>query len=510
MAYDLLGVQRPSKMHLPHQTNSAGQAAVALARAAGLNPDDWQEWVVNQALGQKDEWYWNDILRKEVQKSSAYEICLIVGRQNGKGSIMEILELAWLFLLGQKTIIHSAHEFATSREHFQRIESLISGTPELKAELARGGIKWSHGDESINLRNGQRLLFKTRTKGAARGFSPDKLVMDESMILKPEAVRAMMYATSARPDAQIMYAGSAGDEDSVHFGRARRRGIAKSDPRLFFAEWSADLCTDFCAEGCKDHDDPTDPQIWAKSNPGLGVRLDIQNVKSELESDPEGFKQERLSVGNWPADGDSWSVIPEEQWTEQVDKQAFPPLRPLVFAIDVTPTLNPSQRKACIAVAGGTDDGRVGAEVTGNGQSDDWRPGTKWVVPRVKEIYARNKPCVFVIDKGTHALGFVDELTEAGIPMLHPTVREYAEACGNFASMVVPREGNAPTFVHSDQPMLNKAVAGAAQRKLTELWAWDRNNSATDISPLVAATLAVWGYKKESTKPKVRAKVAWG
>jgi hypothetical protein len=201
-------------------------------------------------LGESDQWYYNSVLDRMMPRSSAYEICLIVARQNGKGSIMEALELAWLYLLGAKVVCHSAHEFATSKEHFQRIESLVSGTPELKAELARGGIKWSHGDESISLANGQRLIFKTRTKGAARGFSIDKLVMDEAMILKQDAMSAMSYATSARPDVQIMYAGSAGDQESEHFGRARSRGIAGKETRLFMAEWSADLCTLMCPKDC--------------------------------------------------------------------------------------------------------------------------------------------------------------------------------------------------------------------------------------------------------------------
>lgn len=508
---DLLGVQQPSKSHLPIRQGSAGQAAVELAAVAGLHLDPWQKFVVIEALGTSEETYFNDVLFTDVNKSSAYEICLILGRQNGKGSIMEALELAWLFLLGQKTIIHSAHEFATSREHFQRIESLISGTPELKAELARGGIKWSHGDESINLRNGQRLLFKTRTKGAARGFSPDKLVMDEAMILKPEAVRAMMYATSARPDAQIMYAGSAGGQDSVHFGRARQRGLRGTDPSLFYAEWSADICDEFCPEKCLEHDKINDPHTWAKANPGMGYRpgLTVRKMESEMLGDPEGFIAERLSVGDWPNDGESWSVIPEEVWKERALSQ-FRPDRPLVFAVDVTPELNPAKRKACIAVAGGIGDGLVGAEITGNGFRDDILPGTKWVVPRLKEIYRNNRPCVIVIDKATPAAAFVDELEEAGVPMLHPNVREYAEACGTFTGMCVPREGNEPTFVHSNQDVLAKAVAGAAQRKLSELWAWDRANSAVDISPLVAATLAVWGHRKQVTKPRVKAKAAWG
>jgi hypothetical protein len=45
----------------------------------------------------------------------------VVPRQNGKGTILEARELAGLFLLGERLLIHSAHEQDTSLEHFRRL-----------------------------------------------------------------------------------------------------------------------------------------------------------------------------------------------------------------------------------------------------------------------------------------------------------------------------------------------------------------------------------------------------
>lgn len=512
VASELLGAQTPSLAHIPVQTSSIGPAAVELAAVAGLELDPWQQWVLTHALGEKDEWYYNSVLKRRMKRSSAYEIALIVARQNGKGTIMEALELAWLYLTGAKTICHSAHEFATSKEHFQRIESLISGTPELKAELARGGIKWSHGDESITLANGQRLIFKTRTKGAARGFSIDKLVMDEAMILKNEMVAAMLPATSARPDVQIMYAGSAGDRESEHFGRARSRGVKGSDPRLFFAEWSADLCTDFCIKDCTDHDDPKDPRVWAKANPGLGYRLQAENIQSELMGmDGDVFARERLSVGDWPVEGEAWQVIGKEAWMARVD-EASQAQGPYVFGIDTSPDL----RYSAIAVAGENGEDGVHSEITskatGNGirRQMDYRPGTKWVVPRAIELHKTHRNSVFVIDKGSQAGVYIDELVAAGVKVLSPTMREYAQGCGDLYASIVPRGGSTPNFWHIDQPELTSAVAGATKRELADLWAWDKRNSTVDISPLVAVTHAVWGYHKGVNKKRPKPMAAWG
>jgi hypothetical protein len=36
------------------------------------------------------------------------------------------------------------------------------------------------------------------------------------------------------------------------------------------------------------------------------------------------------------------------------------------------------------------------------------------------------------------------------------------------------------------------AIQGAVKRQVGESWAWSRRSSAVDISPLVAATLALW------------------
>lgn len=508
---ELMGVQEPRIFCCPDYSATLGDAAIQLAEMVGLRLDPWQQMLLRAALAQSDEVYYNEILGATVPKSAAYEIGVVLARQNGKGTFLEALELAWLFLCGVKTIVHSAHEFATSREHFQRIEGLITNTPELKGELARGGIKWSHGDESISLASGQRLLFKTRTKGAIRGFSPDKIVMDEAMILKPEAVKAMMYALSARPDAQLVYTGSAGDQESIHFGRVRDRAIAGSDPRLMFAEWSADLCTIMCPPGCEIHDKPDDPKSWARANPALGYRIQQANIASEYHADPEGFLQERLSVGDWPKSGEAWAVIPEDAWAAREDELSSVQTPP-VFSIDVSP----DQKWSCISVVGGNAEGGVHGEISGKILGDgsvkmDHRSGTRWVVERAKELNKRHRRAVWVIDKGTQAGQFVKELEKEGFKLLHPTVREVAQACGDLYTSIVPRgDGKEPDFWHIGQPGLTSAVANAEKRELASLWAWDVRNAAADITPLVSVTNALWGYRMGVNKIQPKPMAAWG
>jgi hypothetical protein len=76
--------------------------------------------------------------------------------------------------------------------------------------------------------------------------------------------------------------------------------------------------------------------------------------------------------------------------------------------------------------------------------------------------------------------------------------RDMAQACGRLFDAVLNDKVR-----HLGQPDLTAAVAGAAKRKLGDAWAFSRSSSAVDISPLVAATLALWGVT--TIEPEVEA-----
>jgi hypothetical protein len=101
---DLAGAQRPVFWSVPAPdggTSAAqGEDAVELAAYAGLFLDDWQQWILREALREKPGNLW-----------AAFEVAMIVSRQNGKGSVLEARELAGLFILGEELLIHTAHEF---------------------------------------------------------------------------------------------------------------------------------------------------------------------------------------------------------------------------------------------------------------------------------------------------------------------------------------------------------------------------------------------------------------
>ncbi len=299
---DVIGAQRPRLEWIPPAgaLSDAGKRAVDLCgEIAGLVLDDWQQYVLDQGLRRRSDGRW-----------SAFEVCLIVSRQNGKGAILEARELAGLFLddrdgFGdERLILHSAHEFKTASEAFRRILMLIQDHPLLSRQVKQ--VYLQRGAESIELRNGKRLRFVARSSGSGRGFSGDLIILDEAQQLGDEAMEALLPTLSARPNPQVMYTATAGNPDSIQLGRVRARGVAGGDPSLAFFEWSAE-----------DGDDPASLETWVKANPGLGIRISADYVGRERATlSPEGFARERLSIGDYPVDGaGEWDVVGRDAWS---------------------------------------------------------------------------------------------------------------------------------------------------------------------------------------------------
>jgi len=481
---------------------SLGRDAVELAHLAGLELDPWQQFVLINACSQRNETFVNPHTKKMERMWAAKDVGLVVARQNGKGSILEARELAGLFLprFAEKTIIHSAQDFATSGEHFRRVAGLIESTPSLRKKLK--GCYEANGKERIELTDGSRLLFKTRTKKLGRGFSPQLVVLDEAMFLDEDSMMALRPTLSAQPNPQIWFTGSAGLEDAYEFGRVRHRALIDpdgiNDPFLFYAEWSADVCTDFCLPNCTEHDSLDDEEVWAKANPGYGIRIAYDTIANERRAmSEEAFKVERLSVGRWPVEGDAWAVIDQESWKARENEESEMLMggkkNTWVLAVDISPTRSWGSIVAC----GINDEGMQHVEITGYEQYD-CRPGADWIAGRVRDMWKNMRPDAVIIDDKGQASSLITELENFGVTVISPTTSEYAVACGEFHTGCVPRKGEVPKIVHTGQAPLTAAVASAAKRDLADKWAWDKKNAAADISPLVAATLAAWGYKKLS------------
>jgi len=412
-----------------------------------------------------------------------------VGRQNGKNTILEARELVALFLEKRmRMTIHSAHQFDTSIEHFNRLLFLIESTPDLERQVKR--VSRSHGEEGIQLKDRSRIRFRTRTKGGGRGFTGDLLVLDEAMELAEGFYGALLPVLSARSmegSPQVWLTGSAVDQmihdNGVVFSRTRAHGHAGSDPQLAWFEWSGPF------EGMDEVADPTDPEILAAANPGLGIRISHEHVLGEFRSmGRREFLTERCGVGDWPdPDPEAGGVIKLEAWNGLIDAKSEP-RDPIFFAFDVSP----DRKWASIAVSGLRVDNFGHIEVV------DRREGTDWVPQRLLELTKKHKYVSVLTDSIGPGASLLHELEPYGVKVQKVNTHEHAQACGLLFDTVERQ-----TLRHLGQPELASAIKGAATRPLADSWAWSRKNSHVDISPLVACTLAHWGATEHRPSRRV-------
>lgn len=451
----LLGSQEPTRLVLPPRVGSAGAEAVELARSAGLILDPWQATTLDAALSEQPGGQW-----------AAFEVGVVVPRQNGKGAILEARELAGLFLLGEELILHSAHEFKTGQEAFRRVLNLIENTPDLDRKVKR--VRTSHGEEGIETTTGARLRFVARSSGSGRGFSGDCIILDEAFRVSPAMMAALLPTLMARPNPQIWYTTSSPfelDEHSEQIRSVKARADSDDPGRLAWVEWSNPRDVD-----------PSDRDAWARANPALGTRISEEMIEAAYSTLPlEVFLVENLGV--WKAQSVS-AKIPEHAWAATT-VDVSPSMESPVFAVDIPP--DRSAGSVAVCSRDDIDGDSFTAELA------DRRRGTEWLVPRLIELSDRYGAPV-VIDAAGPAYSLVDDLEKAGVPVHVTATRDFTAACSRLFDGV--RNG---TFGHPAQPALDAAVLGASDRRVGDAWAWSRTSSSVDISPLVAVTLALWG-----------------
>lgn len=475
-----IGRQEPRLRSVPAYSSTFGLEAAELSAAAGQKLDPWQQLVLNDILGVRDDGMW-----------AAFETCCVTQRQNGKGGIIEAIELAGLFLLDEQLILHSAHEYKTAQEAFLRIKSLIEGCDDLSRRVKV--IREANGEQQVILRTGARLRFVARSKGSGRGFSGQRNILDEAYALTRSQLAALLPTMSAQPNPQMNLFSTVPDVDTLPpegeeavLPDVHKRATAASESgnpdRLAYHDWSAPR-----------ESDPTSVDLWYECNPALGIRISEDYVRAELAALGERkFGTERLGI--WEDDDRSWHVMSRSDWFAASDPDSAA-IDPVAFAV----VLSTDREWPTICAAGAREDGLIHVTVV------DRRRGVGWLIPRLEELWHKWNPCAVVIDKGSPAGSFALEAEQAGIDLLPIQAREVAAAAGMFYDGIAGRPdpgGDDPRVIrwrpHESQEPLTAAVAGAIKRPLSTAFAWDQLAATVDISPLIGVSNALWGFRASS------------
>lgn len=458
-------VSQQPRLHVAQQADlTFGDLAADFSADYGLDLDPWQRLVL-------DDW-----LARSGSLWSHLSCGLSCPRQNGKNGIIEVRELFGMVGRGER-ILHTAHEVKTARKAFKRLQYFFGRKvndpaakfPELNARVIE--LRNVNGQEAIYLENGGSVEIVARSKNSARGFTTDVLIIDEAQEMSDEDLEALMPTTSAAPlgDPQWIYTGTPPGPkvNGEVFTRTRSSALA-GGARACWHEWSA------CDPG--EPVDLDDRGLWDANNPGLITgRLQLAVIEGEraLFSD-EGFARERLGIWSRPSGDERWLAIPELAWWAVVDRDHVPE-GPLAYALDVD--TNAQDEEWCTIVA--SDGSHI--EVVNPPEAG---AGLGWVVPAATA--KRDRFSEIALDPRGPAGKLIRPLEDAGIQVRKVKADEFVQACGQLLDAVVAGE-----VVHIDQPVLNRAAAGAAKRDVGDgAWRFSRSNSAGDISPVIAAALA--------------------
>ena len=428
-----------------------GPEVALIAEKLGLPLMPWQQQVVDVALE----------IDPESGRLAYREVVVTVPRQAGKTTLL-LAVMTWRALKWPaQRIAYTAQSGKDARLKWEDDQvPILERSP--FGDLFR--VRKTNGSEAIRWNNGSLHTVISPTDTAGHGTQCDLGVVDEAFHLSDHRLeQGLKPAMVTRDQPQLWVISTAGTSSSsylkskVERGRDAVRDEVSSG--LAYFEWAA-------------HPEaaPDDPATWWSCIPSLGHTVTEETIAGEqLSMEPAEF--ERAFLNRWTMQAFA-SKIPARSW-EACTSDRSPDPESVTFAIDVSP----DREFGSIVVCDGTT-----VELA------DRRAGTEWLVARCIALWDRYNPVAFVVDGAGPASTIVPDLEAAGVRVEVTNHRAYASACGRFYDAIVNRKAR-----HTDQVDLTTAVAGAATRKLGDAWAWSRSSSAVDISPLVAATLALWG-----------------
>lgn len=481
------GSQTPRVANYPPYVVSAAPEVIALSRRARLFPDPWQQYVLTHGLGMD-----------AAGNYTAKRIGAWVPRQNGKGGIIEALELAWLFHFQEREIVHSAHQQKTAMKAYRRMEMLIRGVPALHRlvrpygdKVDKPGYRKSHDEQGIELHDGRLLQYSTRSDRATRGFSSGKLILDEAQELTEDQIAAIMPTMSAIPNSQAWFFGTPPNDSNAWCYNLREDG-ENGVPRLAWFDWGAGFYDE--SPECRALID--DPETAWACNPAMGYRITGDTVEDERRPSGLGERYPFERLGMWRKRSFANTSIDAGRWASLADVDSRRH-GDVALAIDVSI----DRDWAAIAVFGKRDDG------LGHGQIIGYMPGTDWVVPKLAELRKALNPVAIGVARGTHAT-LQTELSAAGFTRPEDREKRYdgsldvrrgdlavlsaadmAAGCGQIIDAV-----RQASFRYVPFPPLERAALSARTRSAGDGIAWVRTDQGTDITCWSALTEARWAY----------------
>lgn len=390
------------------------------------------------------------------------EVICTVMRQSGKSTLLFSLfahRATMWHSLPQRCVYTAQDGSAARKKLIDDMGPMYTESQLFKRLVAR--VFKGVGNEGIDFKTGSTIRTIGSSEAAGHGMTSTGLAgIDESFAdLDFRREQALQPSMATVADAQTWNVSTAGTERSVYLRKKiedGRSAVAEGRTRgLAYIEYSI-----------PDGEDCDDPETWWRYMPALGWTIQEDAVRHARETMPDG--EWRRSFGNqWTVSEER--VIPLGVWEKACSGSVAPEGR-LRFGFDV----NVDRSAAAIVVA----------DEQGRCELIEFREGLGWCVDRLVELWRRWSGPV-VLDAYGPAGSFADELVGRGVSVVRYSTREMAYACGSLFDRLA--DGRVKVLSH---PVLDAAVAGARRRSTSDAWVWARKDGDSDVSPLVALTLA--------------------
>lgn len=450
----------------------------------------WQKWLVIHALevvpDPVDGWR---LRFKNVQ--------VLVARQNGKTTLSCVIALYFLYQLEVSLVLGTAQDVSNAEDVWQTCVDMAQEN-EVLAEAIKH-VWYTNGSKRLQLTDNRDYRVRASNRKAGRGKSADLVLLDELREHQTwDAWAALSKTGMARKNALLWCMSNAGDGTSVVLRHFRTRAHAQlGDPDgVVAAMGDSELIADDSADGsalglfewsAHPNADPADVNAWAQANPSLGYTIELSTLKAAYADDPpDVFKTECLC--QWvtttiapPFPVDSWDKGKDENSRIADDS-------PLWFGVDISA----DRTRTSIAVCGKRTDGCWHVELA------EYRSGTGWLVKWFQNAapHYQHGMKVALQSKGAPVASMMDVIGAVdGVEIIECCGKNVAGWCGRLYDAVAANteeDVDAVPVFHISQPALDLAANIAATRPMGDgAWAWDRNKSTEDISPLVAVTMAL-------------------
>ncbi len=456
-----IGRQTPTTAFVLPYENTCGAEAVELYNSTGRAAQQWQELLLYDMLAENADGLWT-------HTKFGYS----VPRRNGKNEVVAMRELYGMVKRGEH-ILHTAHRTTTTHSAWERLLNLLA-----KASIPVASSYRAFGKEHIELDNGGKVEFRTRTSKGGLGEGFDLLVIDEAQEYQDDQESALKYVVTDSKNPQTLFCGTPPTPTSsgkvfVNFRTAVLQGRTQNSA---WEEWGVERETD-----------PNDRNAWYETNPSLGTVFTERSIADEIGSDTVDFNIQRL--GLWISYNQK-SAISKSEW-DALKLSALPPLAGKLF-VGVKYAHDGDSVALSIAARTGK---KVFVEAL---DCRSVRSGNAWIMKFLAST-AHAVETVTVDGANGQELLAAKMKREGLRAPVEPSVKQIITANAAFEQAIF-----AGTLCHMGQPSLTQAAANCEKRAIGSAGGFGYRSirDGVDITLLDSVILAHWAATEGRRKRK--------